>query len=81
MARLQRVAFVALHQHLGLTSELIRQGDGEDPSEARRRRRRRRREREEEEQEEEEEEQEEMSLGDQVRRLYHRLHLPKKGSL
>ncbi len=25
MARLQRVAFVALHQHLGLTSELIRQ--------------------------------------------------------
>ncbi len=78
MARLQRVAFVALHQHLGLTSELIRQGDGEDPSAARRRRRRRRREREEEEQEEEEEEeQEEMSLGDQVRRP----HLPKKGSL
>ena len=59
---------MALHQHLGLTSELIRQGDGEDPSAARRRRRRRRRrEREEEEQEEEEEEQEEMSLGDQVR--------------
>ena len=24
MARLQRVTFVALHQHLGLTSELIR---------------------------------------------------------
>ena len=75
---------MALHQHLGLTSELIRQGDGEDPSAGRRRRRRRRRrEREEEEQEEEEEEeQEEMSLGDQVRRLPVYLpHLPKKGFL
>ncbi len=71
MARLQRVTFVALHQHLGLTSELVRQDSDVSRWDRERRRRRKGREgrEDEQQQQQEDDEEDEVSLADKLVRF------------